>query len=165
MILNVPALQILSSAENESNAQTLYEFGTAVLGFGHFVWDDRAPNFGGVRMTMEDADLRLVLLYLSSGWKKVNMKFLFSQNWEIEEAGWKLQFKNSRDNGGVDAPYYLWLSNQDGGVPFKAVVERIHPFNGSIINRQELTSEADGERQMMKCEGGLGTFIRFNIDK
>ncbi|CAG5108417.1 Oidioi.mRNA.OKI2018_I69.chr1.g3785.t1.cds [Oikopleura dioica] len=48
---------------------------------------------------------------------------------------------------GAGAHYYFWLSNKDGGVPFKAVVEQLDCNFGKVHHRHELVSEKDQKGQ------------------
>ncbi|CAG5108413.1 Oidioi.mRNA.OKI2018_I69.chr1.g3783.t1.cds [Oikopleura dioica] len=85
-------------------------------------------------------------------------------DFEVDHAGWKLQFKNAIPQEGGDGNYYLWLSNKDGGVPFKAVVEQLDCNVGKVHHRHELVSEKDEKGELVKHEDGpLGAFIRYNI--
>ncbi|CBY32038.1 unnamed protein product [Oikopleura dioica] len=111
-------------------------------GAGHFFGNDKEMENGGVRNWMEGNKLK-----------------------KVAEAGWTTKFKTARKNYGGDGKYsYLWISNKEGGVKFKATAQEINCLNGEETNRRELQSEKDGTRQRIKYEMVAGyLFVRFNI--
>ncbi|CAG5091512.1 Oidioi.mRNA.OKI2018_I69.PAR.g13088.t1.cds [Oikopleura dioica] len=57
------------------------------------------------------------------------------------------------------------MINKEGGVRFKAVAQEIGDWTGKERNRQEIESEADGQRQKIKykMETSDCGFVRFNV--
>jgi len=64
-------------------------------GARHFFGNDKGIDEGGVRNWMEENELKKVLRLLAAGEKEINLKFLASDNWEVAEAGWTIQFKSA----------------------------------------------------------------------
>ncbi|CBY31515.1 unnamed protein product [Oikopleura dioica] len=154
-----------SSRQTEEREKLRIEMGE-IAGAGHFWGNDKHTSNGGVRNEMEEEELKKVLKLLALGEKKINLKFYYSDNWEVAEAGWTIQFKSTVDDFREDGEYfYLWISNKEGGAKFKATVEEIDHLTGEEENHRELHSEKDGTRQRIKYEEEFDAdyFVRFNI--
>ncbi|CBY11407.1 unnamed protein product [Oikopleura dioica] len=134
-------------------------------GSGHFWGNDKMISFAGVRDEMRGKELKKVIGLLAAGEKKINLKFWWSQNSEVAEAGWTIKFKTAfEDYGGDGLYFYLWISNKEGDAKFKATAQEIVGSTGEEKNRRELQSEKDGTRQRIKYENVAGyAFVRFNI--
>ncbi|CBY11723.1 unnamed protein product [Oikopleura dioica] len=134
-------------------------------GAGHFFGNDKRIKYGGVRDWMEEEELKKVLRLLAAGEKTINMKFFWTQNWEVAEAGWTIKFKTAWEGNGGDGKYfYLWIANKEEDAKFKATAQEIDYRNGEEFNRQELQSKKDGTRQRIKYEKvDYYSFVRFNI--
>ena len=125
---------ILRTANVERNGELekmRNEFGE-IGGAGHFWGNDTWIGYGGVRNWMGEKELKKVLQLLSLGEKRINLKerefraFLnekkrretqkkigWSDNWEVAEAGWTIQFKSALKHLGGDGKYfYLWISKK-----------------------------------------------------
>ncbi|CBY07181.1 unnamed protein product [Oikopleura dioica] len=126
-------------------------------GIGHF-WPSEKK---GVKDFMEKEELTTVLHLLSTGEKKVHLKFMRQYNWKVEEAGWTLQFKTATEDG----HYYLWIGNKETrGLKFKASCQEICKIDGEEANQQELKSAKDGLRQCIKYKRlTFFDYVRFNL--
>ncbi|CBY34637.1 unnamed protein product [Oikopleura dioica] len=154
--------------EREKLRNELVKLGPArLLGVaGHYWGDDRGWILGGDRPFMEHEEMASVLRLLALGEKKVNLKFLALEDFEVAVADWTMQYRTAT-MWGRDDFFYLWIGNKEGGLEFKATAQQISVPTGQEANRQELRSTKDGKRQVIKYEvdyHALDNYgVRFNI--
>ncbi|CBY32044.1 unnamed protein product [Oikopleura dioica] len=158
-------LNLRNESEKRHELEMLRKEMGEIGGAGHFFGNDKDTYNGGERDQMRGEELVKVQRLLVAGEKKINLKFLRSDNLEVAESGWTIQFKSARKDCGGDGKYfYLWISNKEGGAKFKATAQEIGGWNGEEANRRELQSEKDGMRQRIKYEKVADySFVRFNI--
>ncbi|CBY10796.1 unnamed protein product [Oikopleura dioica] len=132
--------------------------------WGHYFDNDKSPEHGGVRLTTNTDDMKMVLRMVALGEKKINLKFSTRQNNEVDFGLWTMKYITADHAFGGNGTFYLWIGTIGKNVKFTAKAQEINERTGEKLNRKELESKKEGHRQliMYKRETRFD-FVRFNI--